>query len=363
MTPSELRSFRFDDPLWLIALVLIPLVAWLESRRTRQRSLLFSSASLLAALPKSFAERFVAVLPWLRHLAFASIVVALARPQLGRSEFRVRTDGIAIALAIDRSGSMDALDFLDDRGQPINRLSAVKRAVHSFVEGDGGKLLGRRDDSIGLIVFGGFAEQRCPLTLDHGALLDVLDKVEIPGSDLPLDQQRRAQDLLREESATAIGDALVRAVGAVKDAKQKSRIVILLSDGGNTAGVIEPPQAAQLAKEQGIKVYTIGIGTTGRALFKMRDEFGREVLTRQNVELDEQTLRDIADTTGAKYWNARTTGALAEVYDTIGKLEKSEIESLYFSEYDDLFEGPLALAIVFLTLEIAFAITRFARLP
>lgn len=356
-------GFRFDDPLWLLALLLIPLLAFAHARAARRRGILFSTTSALAALPRTLVERLAPLVPWLSRLGIALIVIALARPQIGRSEFRVRTEGIAIQLAIDRSGSMDALDFRDPNGEPVNRLTAVKGVVRPFVAGgDDGILRGRRDDAIGLVVFGGYAEQRCPMTLDHGALLSVLDGVEIPGHDLTTKEQRAARELIREEAATAIGDGLVRAVGGLRNAKQKSRIIVLLTDGENTAGVIDPLTAAKLAKDQGIRVYTIGIGSNGVAPFLVRDDFGQQMLISQNVALDEPTLRSIAEITGGKYWNARDTQTLEKVYAEIDALERSEIESLVYSEYDDLFEAPLLLGAILIALEALLLATRFRRL-
>jgi Ca-activated chloride channel homolog len=358
---SRLGGFRFDDPLWLLALLVIPWLAWLERRRAARRGVLVGSTALLADLPRSFAERIAPFVPWLQRIGLVLVIGALARPQLGRSEYRIRTEGIAIQLALDRSGSMDALDFHDEKGDPINRLTAVKRAVRQFVEGDGSMLGGRRDDAIGLVVFGGYAEQRCPLTLDHGALRSVLDQVEIPGRDLTQAEARAARELLRDEAATAIGDGLVRAVAGLRDSKQKSRVVILLSDGANTAGAVDPPTAAALAKEQGVKVYTIGMGSTGIAPFRVTDDFGHERLIPQNVELDEAALRAIAATTGGEYFNAKSTTALAEVYARIDQLEKTEFESLLFSEYDDLFEAPLVAGLVLVALEALLVALRFRR--
>lgn len=357
------HGFRFDDPLWLFALLVVPVMVIVENRRAARRGVLFSTATLFAKLPRGFAERAAPYLPWLARLGIVLVVVALSRPQIGRSEFRVRTEGIAIQLAIDRSGSMDALDFRDPSGEPVNRLTAVKGVVRQFVAGGGddGALRGRRDDAIGLVVFGGYAEQRCPLTLDHGALLSVLDGVEIPGHDLTAKEQRAARELIREEAATAIGDGLVRAVGGLRDSKQKSRIVVLLTDGENTAGVIDPLTAAKIAQEQGVRVYTIGIGSNGVAPFLVYDDFGQRMLVSQNVRLDESTLRGIAAATGGKYWNARDTKTLENVYAEIDALERSEIESLVYSEYDDLFEAPLVLGAILIAIEALLLATRFRR--
>lgn len=359
-----MNGLRLHDPLWLAALVPVLLVYLWTVRRRGRSVVLFSSLADLKGIPATWATRAKPLLGVARLVALTLIVVALARPQQGLEQFRVRTEGIAIGLVIDRSGSMDALDFVDDRGGRINRLTAVKRVVRRFVDGEAGTPLeGRLDDKIGLVVFGGYPEARCPLTLDHDAMLGILDEVKIPGEGLTEEERRARARFLEDEGSTAIGDALARGVLLVKDAEAKSRVLILLSDGEQNAGLLTPDVAAELAAEEGVKVYTIGIGSTGLAPFRMVDQFGRAVLRQQQVTLDERSLRAIAKTTGGAYFNARNTAALDAVYDQIDALEKTEIESLIYTDYKELFPFVLWPGIVLLLLEVLLGATRFRSLP
>lgn len=357
----NLGAFRLQDPFWLLLWTPLLAVGLLAIWRGRQTAVLYSSVQLLKGLPVTMMQRIKRMLPWVRLIGMALFVVALARPQRGLHEFHVRTEGIAIQMCIDRSGSMQAMDFEID-GDHVNRLEAVKKVFREFVEG-GGRLPGRPNDLIGLISFGGFAEGKSPLTLDHGALLEVLKSVEIP---TPIEELRgdpRYRQILQEEMATAIGDSVALAVDRLKDAKAKSKVIILLSDGENTAGVVMPEDAAKAAKSFGIKVYSIGVGSTGRAPFPARDLFGRTVLQSQRVRLDEETLQMLADTTGGKYFNAKNTQALEEVYAEIDKLEKTVSEGRLYTEYVELYQWFMLPGLALVILEIVLASTRFRSLP
>lgn len=354
-----MNSFRFADPLWL--LLLLPLLVALFLPRWRNPSAVYSSASLLRGLPTTTAQRLKRLLPLVKYLGLTGVVVALARPQLGREEFRVRTEGIAIMMAIDRSNSMEAMDFELD-GERVNRLAVVKDVFRRFVGGDG-SLPGRPDDWIGLIAFGGFAQGLCPLTLDHGALLAQLDKVEIPR---PLrDKSGRILDenFYSEELRTAIGDAIALGTERLRDAEARSKILVLLSDGENTAGLIQPEQAAEAAREFGVKIYTIGVGTNGLAPFPETDAFGRTRLRQVELKLDERLLREVAETTGGQYFNAASTGALSEVYATIDQLERTQAETLLYTEYRELYRSVLLPGALFLLLHLLLSATRFSTLP
>jgi Ca-activated chloride channel family protein len=331
-----MSGWRFQDPLWLMLAPLLAMLALLAARRQRRAAILYSSVRLFSGLPTTMALRFKRTLPWLRLAGLLLLTVALARPQHGLSEFRVRSEGVAIQMCLDRSGSMQALDF-QLRGQAVDRLTAVKDVFRRFVAG-GGKLPGRQDDLIGLVAFGGYAEGKSPLTLDHGALLEVLNSIEIPRPDR--DSQNRAinRRFWEEELATAIGDAVTLAVDRLKDAKAKSKVIILLSDGESNAGVVQPDEAARTAKQFGIKIYTIGVGTTGEAPFPDFDIFGRKILVPQMVQLDETTLKMLAKETGGRYFNAADTRALEHVYAEIDRLEKTPSEGRLYTEYRELYQ-------------------------
>ena len=354
-------EWRLQNPFWLTLLLVLPLAIWWSVRMQRRSAVLYSSVQILKLLPKSWALRAKQWLPWLQMVGLALIVVALARPQHGLREFRVQTEGVAIEMCLDRSGSMQAMDFQLDEDR-VNRLEAVKKVFRDFVVG-GGPLDGRPDDLIGLVAFGGFAESKAPLTLDHGALLEILKSVNIPQ---PIeDNQGRVinQQLLEEEMATAIGDAVTMAVDRLKEAEAKSKVIILLSDGENTAGAVDPLEAAKAAKTFDIKIYTIGVGTTGQAPFPAVDRFGRKVLVPQLVRLDEQTLRQMAETTGGKYFNAQRTEALADVYGEIDSLEKTITEGRMYTEYRELYGWFMLPALVIVIGDMVLRSTRFRSLP
>lgn len=356
-----MSELRFQQPLWLLCLLPLAWATIVSIRHQRRSAVLFSSTQLVAALPITWAQRMRRLLPWLRFSGLILIAAALARPQHGLQDFRVRTEGIAIVMCLDRSGSMMALDFELD-GERANRLQVVKHVFRNFVGGDG-KLSGRSDDLIGLVSFGGFAEAKSPLTLDHGALLQVLEGVEIAQPIYDDQQNVINRSFLEEEQATAIGDAVAVAVDRLKDSAAKSKVVILLSDGKQTAGIVAPEAAADAAREFGIKIYAIGVGSTGSAPFPTQDPFGRTVFVPQSVELDETTLRMMAEKTGGRYFNARDTRALHEVYQDIDQLEKTVAEGRLYTEYRELFQWLLLPGLALLLMDILLRCTRFRSIP
>lgn len=354
-------SWRVQDPLWLLLLGLLGLIGVLAIRRQRRVAVLFSDVSILQNLGPTLALRVKRALPWVRLAGLALVIAALARPQFGLEEFRLHTEGIAIQMCIDRSGSMAALDFNLD-GQQIDRISVVKRVFHDFVMGRG-KLSGRPDDLIGLISFGGFVEPRCPLTLDHGALIQVLDQIEIPHPIFDAQGREINRGLWQADSATAIGDALALAADRLKPIKAKSKVIILLTDGEQTAGVLKPLEGAKIAKDLGVKVYTIGVGTNGMVLVPEFDDFGRRFLQRGEFPLDEETLKQIAAATGGKYFRAQDAESLQNVYAAIDALEKSPSEGRLYSEYHELYQYLMFPGLGLILLEIVLAGTRFRSLP
>lgn len=355
-----MNAFRFHDPLWL--LLLIPLAGFIWWKvRANPAAIVYSSVSILQGLPTTWAQRLRRRLPWLWRLALTLMIFALARPQLGREEVRLQTDGLAIMMCIDRSGSMRALDFPLD-GKRVDRLEVVKRVFRDFVVGKDG-FSGRREDLVGLVAFGGFAESKCPPTLDHDTLLKILDTVKIPEPIVDSRGNLINESLLQEEQATAIGDAIGVAVDRLKDLKIKSKIILLLSDGESNAGVLTTEDASEAAKAYGIKIYCIGVGTNGLAPFKTTDIFGRQVLQNQPVRLDEAALQAIASTTQGKYFNAADTSALKQVYAEIDQLEKTETEGKIFMDYRDMFQWLMLPAFTCIMLHVLISSTRFRAIP
>jgi Ca-activated chloride channel family protein len=262
-------------------------------------------------------------------VGLALLVLALARPQTVFSRIRRSADAIAIEMVVDCSGSMQALDMSQRLATGVKyrtRLDVVKETFASFIAK-------RPDDLVGLITFAGYAATRAPLTGDHDALLHVLKGVETPSQ--VYDEQGRV--INQEEMLTAIGDALATACARLEKAATKTRIVVLLSDGESNTGVIQPEEAMRLAAKMGVKVYTVGVGTSGRAPFMGRDMFGRQAIQLAEVTLDEDLLREIARTTSARYFNVRNPQGLEEALEDINRLEKTRIERDVFTQYRELF--------------------------
>jgi len=359
--------FRFQSPYFFLFLIpLVFLVIQYEFRR-KPLSVLFSNTVILRTLPYTFVQHLAPLVPYLLYLGFTLWVVALARPQFGKEEYRVRSEGIAMVVCIDRSGSMAAIDFTLNQ-QPANRLEVVKQTLRDFIQGGNsiqgtGTLAGRTDDMIGLLAFGGYVDTFCPLTLDHSTLVEMLDQIQLPAQivrelDQPVDQQ-----LLMEEGATAIGDALAQASDRLKDIEAKSKVILFLSDGEQTFGVLSPMEGAEIAKTFGIKIYTIGIGSNGEAPYLMTDMLGRRRKVMQQVSMDEATLQHIAEVTGGSYFNARNTAALAEIYAAIDHLEKSTHEGRIYTQYSEMFRYPLFAGAGLVALYAICICTRFRRLP
>ena len=355
-----LHGWRLADPLWLGVLLVAAAALALAARRRRRATLLYSSVALLRGAPVTLAQRARRLLPWLRFAALAFVTVGLARPQQGMEEFRVRTEGISILMTLDQSGSMQALDFQVD-GKRRNRLEVVKRVFREFVEGKGA-LQGRPDDKIGLVSFGGFASDRCPLTLDHGALLQVLDSVNFPERLFDASGRPVNDALFQEEMQTAIGDALALACDRLKDAPDKSKVLILLSDGANDAGEIDPVEAAKAAKELGIRIHTIGVGSNEPVPFPVPDAFGNVRLVPRLVRMDEELMTKVAETTGGRFFKASDTESLERVYQDIDRLEKTKSEGVLYTDYRELYRQALFPALALLVLEAALAATRLRSL-
>ena len=315
------------SPWWLLLLLILPVLAWRFLYAKRQGSAIsFSNTAFAAEMTPTLRQRMLWLPKVLFLLALLSLVIGLARPREGREQTVTESEGIAIELVVDRSGSMQALDFRID-GERVDRLTAIKNVAGKFVMGDS-SLEGRFSDLVGLIVFASFADGVTPPTLDHGFLTSSLNQAEIVTT--------------RGEDGTAIGDAIALAVEKLnaldenRDEKVKSKIIILLTDGENTAGELEPVAAAELAQTLDIKIYTIGVGTKGQAPIPTRDLFGRQRIQMMPVNIDEATLKKVAEVTDGKYFRAVDTDSLTEIYKEIDLLEKTKVETENFVDYREL---------------------------
>lgn len=338
-------GFELAHPLWLTAILALPLLWWLLSRPSSV--LLYSSAKLLAGHSRSWRQRLVQLPKILAVLGVACLIIALARPRTPDADTRISRQGIAIMMVVDRSSSMNARDLVpEDRS--INRLDVVQDVFVDFVLGEDGTG-GRVDDLVGLIGFAGYADSICPLTLDHANLTTL-------ASDLSIVTQQN-------EDGTAVGDALGLAVERLRRSKAKSRVAILLTDGVSNAGVIQPRKAAELAKQFDIKVYCIGAGTNGVAPIPMQDFTGRVVLGEMEVRIDEDTLKEVADLTGGKYFRATDADSLASVYEQIDTLERTEVTEQRFLLYTEHFPTWLQIGGGLLAISALARSTLFRRLP
>ena len=332
--------FLTSSAWFLLLLLLVPLILikWFRARRVN--AIDFSSTGTAAELPRSWRQRLRWLPRLLGLLTIVLLIVSLARPQEGKKKTITDSEGIAIELVVDRSGSMQAMDFKVD-GKPVDRLTAIKDVAGKFVLG-GKDLKGRFSDLIGLITFARYADAQNPPTLDHSYLMGQLNRSEIVKE--------------QSEDGTAIGDAIGLAIEKLneleparkhqdgQEEKIKSKIMILLTDGENNAGELDPLAAAELAKSLGIKIYTIGVGTKGQAPFPVVHPFtGERVLRMMEVNIDEETLTKVAEATGGKYFRATDTQSLERIYREIDQLEKSHVEARHFVDYRELAVEPVHL--------------------
>jgi Ca-activated chloride channel homolog len=357
------NAFRFYSSMWLIVAPVTVAALLLRFRPRKRPAAVFSSVSDLKGLPVTLAQRVRRSLPYLYGAGLCLVIAGLARPQAGKTESRVTGQGIAIELVLDISGSMEAIDF-QLAGRDVSRLEAVKHVIQEFVLGSRASgLSGRPDDLLGLVAFGGFADSKCPLTLDHGAVVDIVRGLEVPK---PIrDSQGRVinAQALQEELATAIGDGVAAAVDRLRGAKAKSKVLILLTDGDSNAGVVDPREAAGFAAESGIRLYTIGIGRSGTVPIPQEDEFGNRVLVPARFRIDEDLLREMAQKGGGRYFHASNSEGLAQVYSEIDKLEKSKIEERKYSEYTELFPWFAGSGLAMILAAGVLTETRFRSLP
>lgn len=332
---------KFATPWLLSLLVLLPLWLWHERRRSARGGLLFSSLAPARTVSSFWTNVGPALLLFLRGAALVLIIVALARPQIGKSESKVKTEGIDIVLSVDVSGSMQAMDFQLD-GKPADRLTAVKEVVKDFINA-------RPNDRIGMVAFAGRAYIASPLTLDHDWLERNLERIKV--------------GLI--EDGTAIGAGLGTAVNRLRDTKAKSKVIILLTDGVNNVDAVPPMEAAKAAQEFGVRVYTIGAGTRGMAPMPLIDRHTGKIVRYQPmlVEIDEELLQKIAGLTGGQYFRATDTDSLRQIYEQIDKMEKKEIETVKFEDWREMFPNFLLPGLACLLAAVALENTRLRRIP
>ena len=329
----------FQNP-WVFILLPVAAAVLLYSRKSkRQPALRFSTGILLDGLkptPKLKLRKGVIIL---RMLALILIIIALSRPQSMLQESRIETEGIDIVLAIDTSTSMRAEDF-ELGGKRDNRLEVVRDVVKDFISR-------RHSDRIGIVAFAANAYTVSPLTLDYGWLLQNLERVKIGMT----------------EDGTAIGSGISSALNRLKDSEAKGKVVILLTDGRNNAGKISPLTAADAARALNIKVYTIGAGSKGLVPYPAKDYFGNTVYRQVQIDIDEETLKKIAEKTKALYYRATDTTSLRNIYEEIDKIEKTPIEEKGYTEYKELFPLFLIPALALLILEVILKNTLLRRIP
>ncbi|MGV3773067.1 MAG: vWA domain-containing protein [Verrucomicrobiales bacterium] len=329
----------FAHPWLLLLLVGIPLLAWLRGRAGKPAAFVYSSVGLVKSITGINRSSVGKRLLMLRWISLTLLIIALARPQLGEGDAKIRASGIDIVISLDLSGSMAAEDF-EIKGQPVNRLVIAKDVIEQFVEK-------RENDRIGLVAFAGRAYIASPLTLDHPFLLENLDRLTLGSI----------------EDGTAIGAGISAAVNRLRDLKSKSKVVILMTDGQNNAGKVPPATAAEAAQALGVRVYTIGVGTKGIARMPYVNVFGQKGYIDQQVDIDEETLTEVAKKTGGKYYRAENTEGLRRIYAEIDQLEKSEVEVKKYQRYMELFHWFILAGLFFLLLEVILGHTVWRRLP
>lgn len=330
--------YRFADPQYLLALLILPALIWWYYKTLIGSSgkLKYSDIKLLKNLTPSLKQRLRHVLFLLRLAGITMLVLALARPQSSSKEEEITTEGVDIVLAMDVSSSMLAEDF-----KPNNRLTAAKIVAEDFIKD-------RKNDRLGMVIFAGESFTQCPLTLDYGVLLTMLSEIKVADKDW---------------DGTAIGMGIVNAVNRLRDSKAKSKVVILLTDGVNNRGQVDPITAARIAQAYKIKIYTIGAGTRGTAMYPVDNPmFGRQYVPMQ-VEIDEDVLREIASITGGTYFRATNEDKLKDIYQEIGEMEQTKIEVKEYTRYEEFFIYFLGIGLLLLLVELILANTFFKKLP
>ncbi|MFQ5753480.1 MAG: VWA domain-containing protein [bacterium] len=329
---------RFANPEFLSLFIIIPLLIYWYFKKNKNRggTLRYSNLGLVKNVEKfSNKKKLRHTIFGLRLVALALLIICFARPQSGRTEEEVITEGIDIVLTIDISSSMLAEDF-----KPHNRLEAAKLVAADFIRG-------RKNDRIGMVVFAAKSFTQCPITLDYGILLRFIEEVKIG----------------MIEDGTAIGMAIANAANRLRDSKAKSKVVILLTDGQNNRGELDPITAAKVAEAFGIRIYTIGVGKKGDALYPVDDPIFGKRYVRMPVQIDEKMLQEIAQITKGNYFRATDKESLDNIFKEIDKLEKTKIEVKQFTRFKELFPPYLFMALGVIVLEVVLTNTKFRKIP
>ncbi len=346
LSPHSPWAFSFAHPSLLFLLLLVPLLAWLRGQRGAAAALVFSSTATLRALGKRSSSNVGKFLRGLLYLALAIFIVALARPQLGKSLTEVEASGIDIMVVLDVSGSMLTKDFTVG-GESATRIDAIREVTRKFIEA-------RPNDRVGLIAFAGRPYVVSPLTLDHDWLLQNLERVRIG----------------LVEDGTAIGSAMASAANRLTDKQSKSRAIVLLTDGENNAGKIPPETAAEAIKALHIQLYAIGAGINGVAPVPvltrtgpMTDALGNILYQNQQVHFNEAGLKQVAQIAGGQFFRATDTDSLESIYGDIDKMEKSTVSVKKYQQYRDLFPACLMAGAGLLLAELLLSQTIWKKLP
>ena len=328
-------NITFANPHILYLLILLPLLLLWYWRHNKKRSpaITYSNLELFSELNYTLKERLRHLPFFLRILGLSLLIIALARPQSFSSGENVYTEGIDIAMLLDISGSMLAEDF-----KP-NRLEAAKQVIDEFVSG-------RTTDKIGLVVFASESFTQCPLTIDYPVLRGLLSEIK--------------SGII--EDGTAIGTAIANGVNRLKDSEAKSKVVILLTDGVNNSGEIDPITAAQIAKKFGIRIYTVGVGTEGEAPYPFQTPFGKRY-QMVPVEIDEATLKQVAEITDGNYFRATDNKKLEDIYNEIDTLEKTRVEITSYRKAKELFYSWLGAGLILVFLELVISRSYLRKLP
>jgi Ca-activated chloride channel homolog len=330
---------RFLQPEWFWAFTALPLVLLWSGRRGPVAAVEYSDVSLAREVARRTRSRIGGLMWLLPILAAALMIVGLARPQRTQSRTEVTANGIDIVLALDVSGSMQALDFKVDNTR-VNRIAVVKSVVSKFIDE-------RPNDRIGLIAFAGAPYIVSPLTLDHDWLQQNLERINVGGA----------------EDGTAIGTAIAAAVNHLRATTTKSKVVILLTDGVNNTGKIPPLAAAEAARALGVKVYTIGVGVRGKAPIPVRDEAGKTHVIFAYVDVDEATLQSVAKETGGQFYRATDTDSLQKIYEQINRYETSAQSVEKFEHVEELYRWTLFPSLALMGLWVLLQNTWYRRLP